>query len=92
MDSELNKKIEKTIDENLLIIKSLVDHFIILFNQKYDIDERNLVIMACYELVQKKFLGSPNSKFEAERKALIGQLVKSYFIKKIENLNKDLEI
>ena len=71
MEEALNKEIENTTDENLIMIRSLVDHYIILFKQNFDLDERNHIIMDSFKLIQKKYLASPNSKFEANKKSMM---------------------
>jgi len=90
MEEELNKEIETTTDENLIMIRLLVDKNIILFKQTFDIDERNHLIMDSFKLIQKKYLASPNAKFEAKKKHMMSTIIKSYIAQKIYKKKKTL--
>jgi len=87
MESDLNKKIELSTNENLIIIKSFVDHYLINFDIKCDINERNLLIMKIFDIVIKRYLASENSKFEKDKENAISIIVKSYLIEKFFKSN-----
>ena len=90
MEEELNKEIETTTDENLIMIRLLVDDCIILYKQNFDIDERNHLIMDSFKLIQKKYLASPNAKFEANKKSMMSTIIKSYIVQRIYKKKKTL--
>jgi hypothetical protein len=90
MESGLNEKIETTTDEYILIIKSIVDNYIVSFKQNYDIDERNQMIMKVYDILVKKTLPSANAKFFANKNAYISTLVKSCMIRQKLKHKKNL--
>jgi len=91
MENSLNEFIETSTDENLLIIKSYVDEYIVYFKANYNLEQRNQLIMEVFKLAQKKYLASPNAKFESNKRGVLGILTKSYINQKLFKTKKTLE-
>lgn len=91
MENSLNEYIETNTDENLLIIKSYVDEYIVYFKAKYNLEQRNQLIMEVLKIAEKKYIASPNAKFESNRRSILGTLTKSYITQKLFKEKKSLE-
>lgn len=91
MTSEVNDFLENTNTEELQILKSVVDYYIVKFDQKYDFEERNELIMNIYRLLEKKVLANPNAKFDSDKVSYIGIIAKSYITVKIAKDKKSLD-
>lgn len=72
------------------MVRLLVDHYIVLFDMDCNLETRNEIILDVFRLIEKKYLVSPNAKFENDKKTVISIVVKSYLIRKINKEKKDL--
>jgi len=66
MDNDYSEYIEKNEDENFILVKTLVDHYLHSFGQEYnlfyEVNQRNHLIIKSYNTIRKKYLCSPNSR------------------------------
>jgi len=84
MESETNNLIDNTKDEDLIIIKSVVDYNIVNFGLNYSLEQRNQIILKIYDMVRKKYIATNNSKYYSDKDTTISVLVKSFILKKIK--------
>jgi hypothetical protein len=82
MESETNKLIDNTIDEDLIIVKSVVDFHITYFELNYTLELRNQTILDIFDMVRKKYIATNNSKYYSDKRTTINLLVKSFILKK----------
>lgn len=82
MESETNKLIDNTIDEDLIIVKSVVDFHITHFELNYTLELRNQTILDIFDMVRKKYIATNNSKYYSDKRTTINLLVKSFILKK----------
>lgn len=87
MECETNNLIDNTSDEDLIIIKSVVDYYIMYFELNYTLEFRNKTILHIFDLVRKKYIATNNSKYYSDKHTTISVLVKSFILK---NSNKKL--
>lgn len=91
-ENDYNAIIEKSDDENIILIKELVDYYIHKFGEYsikyYDLNKRNNVIIKSYELIRKKYLCGPNARWEVNKKSMVRQIVKSYLITELVKSKK----
>lgn len=78
MEDNLTKQIDSSTDENLITTRIAVDNALILCKLSVTIEQRSEMVMTVFRLIQKKYLASPNSKFEANKENIIGTIAKSY--------------
>jgi hypothetical protein len=78
MEDSLTKEIESSTDENMVITRNAVDNSIVLFKLSCTQDERNDMVMKVFALVEKKYIGPQNTRFEENKNSIIGTIVKSY--------------
>jgi hypothetical protein len=90
MESELTKSIDNNTNEYFVMVRTLVDHYIVELSLNYGYTERNQIILEVFKRLEKNYLANPNTKFETNRKEVIDVLVKSYIAKFIKNIQKDL--
>lgn len=90
MDSELTKSINDNTNEYFIMVRTLVDHYIVELSLNYNYTERNEIILEVFKRLEKNYLANPNAKFETNKKDVIDVLVKSYIAKFIKNNKKDL--
>jgi len=80
MEDSLTKQIDSSTDENLITTRIAVDNAIVLCKLTVTIEERSEMVMKVFKLIQKKYLASPNSKFETNKASIIGTVAKSYVV------------
>ena len=83
MESETSKLISQTTDEDLIIIKSVVDYYIVHFDLNYSLESRSQTILDIFELVRKKYISTQSSKYYSNKQTTIDVLVKSYLLQKL---------
>lgn len=90
MDSKLTEIIDNNTDEHFIMVRTLVDHYIVVLSLGYTHPQRNEIILEVFKRLEKNYLANPNSKFDINKKVIIDVLVKSYLAKYINNSEKDL--
>ena len=78
MEDSLTKEIESSVDENMIITRNAVDSYLVKYGLSCTQDERNDIIMKVFGLIEKKYIGPNNTKFDTDKSTIIGTVVKSY--------------
>ena len=86
MENSLTKQIDESTDENLILVRQLVDKAIFEYSSLYFVtyveDERNDLIMKIFSLLEKKYLASPNSRWERHKNEITSIIISSFISKK----------
>ena len=83
MESTIRKIIEETTNEDLLLVKFMVDYGIIKFNQRYEMDTRNEIIMSVYSLIKKNYIANNHGRYKEHKKSIVRNVTLSYLTSKI---------
>lgn len=83
-DIDYTEFIEQNTDLNFILVKSLVDDFLYRWGEEYsifyEINQRNHLIIKTYNLVKKKYLCSPNTRWETNKSDMVSIIIKSFLV------------
>jgi hypothetical protein len=74
----MESKIDESKDENIIITRNCVDHYLIKYGLKFSQIERDDIIILVFKIIQKQYIAPEHSRFEANKQAIICTVVKSY--------------
>ncbi len=90
MDSEdvdYTEFIETNEDKDFILVRSIVDDCLYRWGEEYDIfyeiNHRNHLIIKTYNLIRKKYLCGPNTRWDEDKVSMISVIVKGFLIQEI---------
>jgi hypothetical protein len=82
----ITKIINESTNPNMILLRIEVDNAIYEYSEiygvSYTMDERNQLILDIFKILEKKYLASPNKRWEKDKKFVTSTIIQSFITKK----------